>query len=242
MIEERLSVSQFGIIVVTAENMEKTWLNFEAGALSNRFGDNAVARVVPVMTDFDSVYQIQGPIAQFQAVKLDKTGMKALVESLCNVISAEWQSVEERFEWSWEQFEAEVADARARVGKQPEAPPVDLTKLVVQMLDLLKRQQAPQQQARSAYVYGHPLEHDKTESRILQVLSEHRVGLASLERNPTGRWSLVFATPIRADVSTNLSAALQASLGLNTVVLSSVTTPEGEMTTSIDVINPLERD
>src|SRR4051812_2549416 len=36
VIQDRLNASSFGIIVVTTENMNKPWLNFEAGALSKR--------------------------------------------------------------------------------------------------------------------------------------------------------------------------------------------------------------
>ena len=35
VIQERLDASEFGIIVVTPENLNKPWLVFEAGALSN---------------------------------------------------------------------------------------------------------------------------------------------------------------------------------------------------------------
>jgi hypothetical protein len=84
-IQERLNDSTFGIIVVTTENMSKPWLNFEAGALSRRL-EADLTRVVPLLVNFDAVYQLQGPIAQFQATKLDRDGMSRLCRSIAAVI------------------------------------------------------------------------------------------------------------------------------------------------------------
>lgn len=66
VIEAALRGSGFGIIVVTPENMEAPWLNFEAGALSKALGDDET-RVIPLLVGFTSMTQLTGPLVQFQA-------------------------------------------------------------------------------------------------------------------------------------------------------------------------------
>ncbi|WP_328810606.1 TIR domain-containing protein [Rhodococcus sp. NBC_00294] len=144
LIEERLNESQFGIIVITVDNMEKTWLNFEAGALSKKFGESVLSRVVPIMVDLDSVYQITGPIRQFQAVKLDQNGMRSLLESIAQVTGNDWDSIKTRFEWSWQEFEEALDKAREIAGAQPEAPKLGTDDLLKQVLNAVQQIGAPQ--------------------------------------------------------------------------------------------------
>ena len=145
LIEERLNESSFGIIVVTTENQHKTWLNFEAGALSKRFNNNN-ARVVPVLVNFDNFYQIDGPIRQFQGVMLNKEGIRDLLQSICSVAGSDWPVIEARLEWSWPEFEAAIADAKDRAGAQPTAPEVTEKSLLQELLsrvESVERNTAP---------------------------------------------------------------------------------------------------
>ena len=73
VIRTRLDDSAFGIIVVTPENMEKPWLNFEAGALSKSL-DGHPNRVVPLLVNFKDILQLTTPLNQFQATMLDESG------------------------------------------------------------------------------------------------------------------------------------------------------------------------
>lgn len=65
-IEVALKDSGFGVIIVTRDNMEAPWLNFEAGALSKALGDDQT-RVIPLLVGFTSMTQLTGPLVQFQA-------------------------------------------------------------------------------------------------------------------------------------------------------------------------------
>ncbi|TSD48572.1 TIR domain-containing protein [Rhodococcus sp. KBS0724] len=133
LIEDRLNNSSFGIIVVTTENQHKTWLNFEAGALSKRF-EGGSGRVVPILVNFDDFYQIEGPIRQFQGVMLDKDGMRELLQSITNIAGSDWPMIEARFEWSWKDFEKAIEVARAEAGPQPKAPDVTESDLLQEIL------------------------------------------------------------------------------------------------------------
>ncbi|WP_407107848.1 TIR domain-containing protein [Rhodococcus aetherivorans] len=136
LIEDRLNASDFGIIVVTTENHEETWVNFEAGALSAHFGDSPT-RVVPLLVNFESVYQVTSTLRQFQAVQLDKDGMRRLLESITVVAGAGWLPVKARFEWSWDEFWTSIESAKTAAGTQPKAKDLDTSDLLREVLDRL---------------------------------------------------------------------------------------------------------
>ncbi|WP_179277919.1 TIR domain-containing protein [Rhodococcus sp. 14-2470-1a] len=149
-IEDQLNGSDFGIIVVTTENQDKPWLNFEAGALSKRF-DNSLSLVVPVLVNFNDFFEIGGPIRQFQGVMLQKQnepykeGVRKLLQSISAVASTDWSAVEARFEWSWEEFVADVEAAKSRVEQQPEPPKFDkddALREILYRMDRMERVQA----------------------------------------------------------------------------------------------------
>lgn len=77
-ISKELEVSNFGIICVTPENLNAPWLLFEAGALSKSMKE---AKVVPLLLGLNEG-DVPFPLAQFQAKKVEKSGMKDLIFDL----------------------------------------------------------------------------------------------------------------------------------------------------------------
>lgn len=77
-IAKELEASNFGIICVTPENAESPWLLFEAGALAKSIEG---ARVIPLLFHLE-FSDITGPLAQFQAKKLERSGLGELVHSI----------------------------------------------------------------------------------------------------------------------------------------------------------------
>src|SRR6266496_298763 len=59
-----------GVLCLTAENLSAPWILFEAGALSKSVSKS---RIIPYLVGVDPT-QLQGPLAQFQAVSADKGG------------------------------------------------------------------------------------------------------------------------------------------------------------------------
>jgi len=74
-----LSVSSFGIIVLTLENQTKPWLIFEAGALSRTVPEN---RVVPLLVDFKTQSDLLPPLSQFQARLLNAEQLRRLLADI----------------------------------------------------------------------------------------------------------------------------------------------------------------
>ena len=70
-IGNELQNSHIGIVCVTGDNLTSDWLHFEAGALSKSLDESAV---IPALLDID-VQAVSGPLAQFQAKKMDMDGV-----------------------------------------------------------------------------------------------------------------------------------------------------------------------
>ena len=81
-ISKELDSSDFGVICLTHDNIERPWIMFEAGALAKKF---QVAHVCPILFGLDNL-PVQGPLSQFQAAKFTKKDFKRLfktINSLC---------------------------------------------------------------------------------------------------------------------------------------------------------------
>jgi hypothetical protein len=72
-----LAKTDYGILCLTQENLEKPWILFEAGAISKAFNE---ARVYPYLIgDIDVSSLDKSPLNQFQADPATKTGTQRLV-------------------------------------------------------------------------------------------------------------------------------------------------------------------
>ena len=77
-INNQLESSNFGILCLTAENLNAPWLLFESGSLAKVVDD---ARVVPYRFNLKST-DVEYPLAQFQGVDADEKGTLRLLESI----------------------------------------------------------------------------------------------------------------------------------------------------------------
>jgi hypothetical protein len=77
-VAKELEVSNFGIICVTPENLASPWILFEAGALAKSMDG---AKVIPLLLDLE-FSDISGPLAQFQAKKVERVGLSEVVQSI----------------------------------------------------------------------------------------------------------------------------------------------------------------
>jgi TIR domain-containing protein len=107
-VAKELESSKFGIICITRENIASPWILFEAGALAKFMQEG---RVIPLLLDVE-FKDIAGPLAQFQAKKVEKAGLGDVVNSI-NQFS-ETKIPETRlsplFETLWPALEKKVTD------------------------------------------------------------------------------------------------------------------------------------
>jgi len=85
-IAKELEDSSFGILCVTHQNLDSSWLNFEAGALSKAFNKT---NVTPFLFDLKPSDLTNSPLLQFQTTSFDKKDLLKLVFSLNNATGEE---------------------------------------------------------------------------------------------------------------------------------------------------------
>lgn len=85
-IAKELDDSSFGILCVTHQNIDSSWLNFEAGALSKAFNKT---NVTPFLFGLRPSDLTNSPLLQFQTTLFDKKDLMKLVFSLNNATGDE---------------------------------------------------------------------------------------------------------------------------------------------------------
>lgn len=78
-IARELQSSSVGLLVVTPENQEASWLLFEAGALAQRLDRS---RVCPLLFDGIEPHDVKGPLAQFQAAAFSKEELRRVLRMI----------------------------------------------------------------------------------------------------------------------------------------------------------------
>lgn len=112
-VAKELADSNFGIICVTSENVGSPWVLFEAGALAKSMQGS---KVIPLLLDLD-IRDITGPLAQFQAKKVDKAGISEVIHSINQTANQAIPDARAKqlFDALWPEFEKKVAG----IPKQP---------------------------------------------------------------------------------------------------------------------------
>ncbi|MGE3651244.1 MAG: toll/interleukin-1 receptor domain-containing protein [Reyranellaceae bacterium] len=105
-IAKELETSNFGIICITHENVDAPWILFEAGALAKLMQEG---KVVPLLLDIE-FKDVSGPLAQFQSKKVEKVGLKDVVESINKSAASPIPEsrLSQLFEMLWPGLEADV--------------------------------------------------------------------------------------------------------------------------------------
>jgi hypothetical protein len=106
---KELQDSQFGVVCLTAENLQAPWMHFETGALAKAVDQ----RVCPYLYEIQPGI-VQGPLSQFQMKKTDKTGTRELLQSINDASTSlhekalPIEDLNEAFETWWPKLEAKL--------------------------------------------------------------------------------------------------------------------------------------
>ena len=77
-IRRELEQSAFGIVILTAENIDSTWLHFEAGAIAKSVEEG---RVVPILFGLKHS-DVKQPLSMFQSALFEKDDIFRVVKSI----------------------------------------------------------------------------------------------------------------------------------------------------------------
>lgn len=106
-ITSTLAHCNFGLIILTRENISEPWINFEAGALAKNLKDSSV---IPLLFNLE-LSDLSGPLSLFQASKFDKVEFYKVLQSINRLLGEKSLSekiLEPSFEKWWPELESSV--------------------------------------------------------------------------------------------------------------------------------------
>jgi len=136
-----LEQSSVGIICLTRENLDSTWIHFEAGALSKQQQSTYLCTFLLDLEPTD----VKEPLAQFQATKFQKTDLRKLISTINNnLLESKLAEAElgEAFDVWWPKLEQRM---RGIAKVEPSALPIRSDRdLLEEILGLLRLQSTGQ--------------------------------------------------------------------------------------------------
>lgn len=122
-ITEALESSDIGVLILTPENQDAPWLNFEAGALLTNFDKR---RLIPVLVGFKKT-DYGGPMKSLQLTEFDdKVDMRRLLDTINEMTADPLEKgfLDEEHELKWHSF---VEGAQRRLDTATEIQPSSST-------------------------------------------------------------------------------------------------------------------
>jgi len=132
---EALQASNFGVLVLTAENKNAEWILFEAGALAKQVGES---RVVPLLVDIEPKH-LSGPLGDFHAVRLTDQVYK-LLEAINASLPDPIDNLREVYEYTYTRFSEsiELILRDADKDKKPMDPTARTHEMLEEILRVIK--------------------------------------------------------------------------------------------------------
>ena len=84
-IEKSLTDTAYGIVILTKNNINAPWINYEAGAIAKGLG---ATKVAPLLCNLSVAELGSSPLSNFQAVSLDKKGLWDLFDTIRKSVSS----------------------------------------------------------------------------------------------------------------------------------------------------------
>lgn len=139
-ITANLESTNIGIVFITRENMNASWLNFEAGAMLNKFGKSGICPLLVGLKKGDYV----GPLKNLQLTEIeDKADMFLMMETLNGrcVKPLETRVLQRAFDQSWAELVEAVTDAAESAKKDLKPSPRGRTQeeKIEEILTLVRR-------------------------------------------------------------------------------------------------------
>lgn len=136
-IASKLEHSSVGIICLTPENLDSTWINFEAGALSKQQHNTHVCTLLLGLEPTD----VREPLAQFQATKAHKDDLRKLIFTINSALGDSKlpeSELSETFEVWWPKLEERLGQIGALITSSPPIRPD--RELLEEILEIVRSQ------------------------------------------------------------------------------------------------------
>jgi len=171
-----LAETKFGILCLTAENLDSAWLNFEAGALSKTVDYKTY--VCPYLIGGLQFAQVPVPLGQFQSIPADKEGTQKLLKTINSALAdkkLEENVLNDGFEKFWPDLEKVLKNLPAVKGD--EKPKREVKDMVEEILETVRglalmRQSYEERTEPLLRLLQHPsLKHPSLAKRLFEATS-----------------------------------------------------------------------
>ena len=105
VLSSTLEQIDFGIVILTKENFNSPWLQFEAGAISKTIERS---KLIPFLVDIEES-ELSGPLSFFQAISFNKSNIFRLVKMLAESSKTNFRD-DKRLEIVFEKWYPELED------------------------------------------------------------------------------------------------------------------------------------
>ncbi|HEU4557345.1 MAG TPA: TIR domain-containing protein [Longimicrobium sp.] len=137
-LDAALEGTSFGIVCLTPENLDSTWIHFEAGALS-KLPDS---RVWTFLLDLRPG-AVEHPLGKFQATVAEKGDVRKLLAAINHQLPVPLAAavLDEAFEMRWHALDQKLAEAAAAAPDRKPRVVRDQAAILEEMLSLLRGQE-----------------------------------------------------------------------------------------------------
>jgi len=172
----RLKQSRAGIICLTPGNLHSDWILFEAGALSKQVEHTFVCPLLIGLEPTD----LKGPLAQFQATRVNKLETLHLLKTLNKAAAEEAMPdahINEVFEMWWPTLETELKKLPDETQEAAARPKRSERDLLEEILNLVRSQtrEAPALQPRAIVDFITDIVHSRDADGILPNITDSSV-------------------------------------------------------------------
>lgn len=139
-IRQELEQSDYGIVVLTADNLASQWLAFEAGALSKHLG----GRVATILFNIGHA-DVKPPLSIFQGTVFGENEFRKLISDINKNVDPKDRRGEEHIDALFPMLWTRIADPISLILQNAQSPTdgppqLDLKAVVQEMLTLLRQQ------------------------------------------------------------------------------------------------------
>jgi TIR domain len=139
-IMEELKGASFGIVCITPENRERSWIQFEAGAIAKAIENTNY--VCPYLISLRGVDLQHNPLSNFQYKESNEKGTKELVESINQAIEKPLEAslLKETFDMWWPRLRDELSQIPEPENKaEIESKPQDMLSEILEGMRRIER-------------------------------------------------------------------------------------------------------
>lgn len=140
-VSTRLEESKIGIVCLTKDNLDSTWVHFEAGALSKTKDAHVCTFLLDVQ--FTDVKQ---PLGQFQHTTREKDDVRRLLSTINRAVERAGEKalaedvLDDVFATYWQQLDTQLADVAASPGGERGVQRPD-REILIEILEILRNQE-----------------------------------------------------------------------------------------------------